>query len=292
MLTATDLIAPYTIKNGRKFRLKDFDPKDTGKARLKNRAKELIKHGVEWIAEQQGMLYAQDRWSLLLIFQAMDAAGKDGAIRHVMSGVNPQGVQVFSFKAPSAEELDHDFLWRHVSRLPERGRIGIHNRSWYEETLVARVHPEILGKQHLPKPLVTDDIWQQRFEDIRNFEKYLSRNGTIIRKFFLYVSPEEQKKRFLERLREPDKNWKYSPADVAERNHWKTYMHAYEETIRNTASKHAPWYVVPADNKWYTRLVVGAVIVDTIRTLKLSYPEANESVRKSLDAARKMLENE
>ncbi len=215
------------------------------------------------LAELQDKLYAQDRWSVLLIFQAMDAAGKDGAIKHVMSGINPQGCQVYSFKAPTSEELDHDYMWRCFKDLPERGRIGIFNRSYYEETLVVRVHEEILAKQKLPEKLVTKHIWDERYQDIRNFEKYLSRNGTIVRKFFLHVSKEEQKKRFLERIDNPEKNWKFSSADAKERGHWDEYMKAYEDMIRNTATKDSPWYVVPADNKWFTRLVVAAAVIDS-----------------------------
>jgi PPK2 family polyphosphate:nucleotide phosphotransferase len=238
------------------------------------------------------MLYAQDRWSLLLIFQAMDAAGKDGTIKHVMSGVNPQGVQVFSFKAPSAEDLDHDFLWRCQRCLPERGRIGIFNRSYYEEVLVAKVHPEILAKQKLAPELVTKRIWEERYEDIRSFERYLARNGTVIRKFFLHVSKGEQKRRFMSRLDEPEKNWKFSANDVAERRHWKAYQSAYEDAIRGTATPEAPWYVVPADNKWFTRLAVAAAIVDALAELDLCYPKVTAAQRKALAAARRELESE
>ena len=222
------------------------------------------------------MLYAQDRWAVLLIFQAMDAAGKDGAIKHVMSGVNPQGCQVYSFKAPTAEDLDHDFLWRCMKRLPERGRIGIFNRSYYEETLVVRVHPEFLAKQKLPPELVTKDIWKERFQDIRSFERYLTRNGVVIRKFFLHVSKKEQKKRFLERLEEPEKNWKFSANDAKEREHWDDYMEAYEDMIRNTATKDAPWYVVPADNKWFTRVVVAAAVIDALASLDLALSQSEQ----------------
>ena len=232
--------------------------------------------GVEALAELQDKLYAQDRWAVLLIFQAMDAAGKDGAIKHVMSGVNPQGCQVYSFKAPSAEDLDHDYLWRCMKCLPERGRIGIFNRSYYEETLVVRVHPEFLEKQKLPPELVTKDIWKERFEDIRSFERYLTRNGVVIRKFFLHVSKKEQKKRFLERLENPEKNWKFSANDVKERGFWDDYMEAYEDMIRNTATKEAPWYVVPADNKWFTRVVVAAAVIDALDSLDLQYPKVEQ----------------
>ncbi len=238
----------------------------------------------------QDKLYAQDRWAVLLIFQAMDAAGKDGAIKHVMSGINPQGCQVFSFKAPTSEDLDHDFMWRCMKRLPERGRIGIFNRSYYEETLVVRVHKEILNKQKLPEKLITKHIWDERFQDIRNFEKYLTRNGILVRKFFLNVSKEEQKKRFLERIDNSDKNWKFSSADAQERGYWDDYMKAYEDMIRNTATKDSPWYVVPADNKWFTRLVVAAAVIDSLAGLNLKYPEVGEEKLKELAEAKKALE--
>ncbi len=251
-----DISKPYLVDGRKKFRLKDFEPSDTAKftSEDKPRAKEALTIGIEALAELQDMLYAQDRWSVLLIFQAMDAAGKDGAIKHVMSGVNPQGCQVYSFKAPTSEDLDHDYLWRCIKCMPERGRIGIFNRSYYEETLVVRVHKEILDKQKLPPTLVTKNIWDDRFEDIRNFEKYLTRNGVIIRKFFLNVSKEEQKKRFMERLDHPEKNWKFSAADVKERGYWDQYMEAYQDMIRHTSTPECPWYVVPADNKWYTSI--------------------------------------
>jgi len=241
------------------------------------------------MSELQSKLYAQDRWALLLIFQAMDAAGKDGAISHVMSGVNPQGCQVYSFKQPSPEELDHDFLWRTTRCLPERGRIGIFNRSYYEEVLVVKVHPNILADERLPESLVTKDIWKQRYQDIHGFERYLSRNGIVVRKFFLSVSKKEQKQRFLARLEQPDKNWKYSSADVKEREHWDAYMNAYEEMIQNTASDEAPWYVVPADHKWFTRLVVAAAIVDTLEALNLAYPEGDAEKRREIEAAKQLL---
>ncbi len=292
MSLVSRFIAPYRIENGKKFRLKDIDPADTGSLRSKKAAKELLQKGVSWLAEEQGKLYAQNCWSVLLIFQAMDAAGKDGSIRHVMSGINPQGCQVFSFKAPSAEELDHDFLWRTIKRLPERGRIGIHNRSYYEETLVARVHPQILKAQRIPPHLIGKNIWKERYEDIVSFERYLSRNGTIIRKFFLHVSKEEQKKRFMERLNDPEKNWKFSRADIEERQHWDEYMMAYEQTIRNTATKEAPWYVVPADNKWFTRLVVAGAIIDAMQSLKLSYPKINKEKQAELQESRNRLMEE
>jgi len=288
---ARALSRSYRITDGKKFRLRDVDPADTGplKAEDKPRAKEALQTGIDALADYQDKLYAQDRWAVLLIFQAMDAAGKDGAIKHVMSGINPQGCQVASFKAPSAEDLDHDFLWRCQKLLPERGRIGIFNRSYYEEVLVVRVHPEILGKQKLPRSLVGKEIWDDRFKDIRAFERYLSRNGVAIRKFFLHVSRGEQKKRFLERLENPDKNWKFSLADAQERGYWKQYMTAYEEMIRETASKEAPWYVVPADNKWFTRVVVAAALIDTLHALDLHYPEVDKAKREELSEARKAL---
>jgi PPK2 family polyphosphate:nucleotide phosphotransferase len=244
---------------------------------------------VKLLAELQDRLYAQDRWAVLLLFQAMDAAGKDGAIKHVMSGVNPQGCEVYSFKAPSDEELDHDFLWRCAKRVPERGRIGIFNRSYYEDVLVVRVHPEILQKQKLPPERITKRIWQERFEDLRGFERYLGRNGVMVRKFFLHVSRDEQKKRFLERLENPEKHWKFSSADVAERQHWKRYMAAYEDAIRHTATEDTPWYVVPADNKWFTRIVVGAAIIDALGSLDLRYPKLSRAQRRELAAARERL---
>ena len=249
--------------------------RDTGelKSEDKPRAKEALQTGVQALAELQDVLYAQDRWSVLLIFQAMDAAGKDGAIKHVMSGVNPQGCQVTSFKAPTSEDLDHDYLWRCMKALPERGRIGIFNRSYYEETLVVRVHPEFLAGQKLPEECVTKNIWDERFQDIRSFERYLTRNGTIVRKFFLHVSKKEQQKRFLERLDNPDKNWKFSANDAKERGFWDEYMEAYEETIRETATEDSPWYVVPADNKWFTRVVVAAAVIDALASLDLGYPK-------------------
>lgn len=282
---------PFRVNKGRTFRLADVDPDDTLHLHSedKPRAKELLEAGVAAMAQLQERLYAQDKWAILLIFQAMDAAGKDGAIKHVMSGINPQGCQVFSFKAPTSEDLDHDFLWRCLKRLPERGRIGIFNRSYYEETLVVRVHPELLAKQKLPPQLVTKRIWDERFEDIRHFEKYLGRNGILVRKFFLHLSKKEQRKRFLARLDTPEKNWKFSEADVRERAHWNEYQKAYEEMIQQTASKEAPWYVVPADNKWFTRLVVSAAIVEAMAALKLSYPSVDAAKIRELAAARKSL---
>jgi PPK2 family polyphosphate:nucleotide phosphotransferase len=288
---ARQLAKPYRISEGAKFRLKDIDPGDTGDLRAedKPRAKEALQTGVDALAELQDILYADDRWSLLIILQAMDAAGKDGAIKHVMSGVNPQGCQVFSFKGPSAEDLQHDYLWRCIKCLPERGRIGIFNRSYYEETLVVRVHPEILNKQRLPAELVTKRIWEQRFKDIRNVERYLSRNGTKIVKFFLHLSKQEQKRRFLERLDQPEKHWKFSEADARERDHWDDYMEAYEQTIRETATDYAPWYVVPADNKWYTRVIVAAAVITALASLDLKYPEVTDAQRQAQAAARTAL---
>jgi PPK2 family polyphosphate:nucleotide phosphotransferase len=288
---AHQLSKPYRITNGNKFRLKHVDPADTGdlKSADKPRAKEALQNGVEAMAELQDVLYAQDRWSLLLIFQAMDAAGKDGTIKHVMSGVNPQGCQVSSFKGPTSEDLDHDYLWRCVKQLPERGRIGIFNRSYYEETLVVRVHPEFLAGQKLPKECVTKDIWKERFQDIRAFERYLHRNGTAVVKFFLHISKAEQQKRFLERLDDPEKNWKFSVNDARERGFWDDYMQAYEETIRETASKNSPWYVVPADNKWFTRVIVAAAVIDALAAMKLQYPKVSEAKRQELAATRKEL---
>jgi PPK2 family polyphosphate:nucleotide phosphotransferase len=287
---ARKLAKPFRVTDD-SFRLKDIDPDDTLDltAEDKPRAKEALAMGVSLLAEFQDMLYAQDRWALLLIFQAMDAAGKDSAIKHVMSGVNPQGCEVHSFKAPSNEDLDHDFMWRCARRLPERGRIGIFNRSYYEETLVVRVHREFLEKQKLPPELVTKDIWEERFQDIRHIERYLTRNGVVIRKFFLHVSKKEQKKRFLERIEEPEKHWKFSAADIKERQYWDDYMKAYEDMIQNTATKHAPWYVVPADNKWFTRVVVAAAVIETLASLNLHYPEVSKEKLKELAAAKKAL---
>ena len=282
---------PYRIGNGKKFRLTDVDPRDTGelKSEDKPRAKEALQSGVQTLAELQDVLYAQDRWSVLLIFQAMDAAGKDGAIKHVMSGVNPQGCQVTSFKTPTSEDLNHDYLWRCVKALPERGRIGIFNRSYYEETLVVRVHPEFLSGQRLPKECVTKNIWEGRFQDIRSFERYLTRNGTVVRKFFLHVSRKEQQKRFLERLDNPDKNWKFSANDAKERGFWDKYMEAYEETIRETTTEDSPWYVVPADNKWFTRVVVAAAVIDALASLDLGYPKVDVAKQEELAMAKKAL---
>jgi PPK2 family polyphosphate:nucleotide phosphotransferase len=288
-ITLKDLAARYRVADGGGFRLDMFDPADTWKLKSKDRAQELLERSVERLSELQEKLYAQENWALLLIFQAVDAAGKDGAIKHVLSGVNPQGCEVHSFKAPSNEELDHDYLWRCQTRLPARGRIGIFNRSYYEEVLVVRVHPKLLDGQKLPRKLVTGRIWKERFEDIAAFERHLARNGVIVRKFFLNVSKQEQKKRFLERLDRPQKNWKFSLDDTRERQFWSQYMTAYQDMIRHTAAGHAPWYVVPADHKWYTRLVVASVIVETLQSLKLEYPQMDAAWRKELAAARAAL---
>jgi PPK2 family polyphosphate:nucleotide phosphotransferase len=279
----------FRVTSGKKFRLKDFDPNDTGGVKSKARAVELLRMGVERMAELQDRLFAQDRRSLLVVLQAMDAAGKDGVISHVMSGVNPQGCQVYSFKSPSTEELDHDFLWRTAHRAPERGRIGIFNRSYYEEVLIVRVHPAILAAQHLPPELVTPHIWKERFDDINGYERMLTRNGTTVLKFFLYVSKQEQKRRFLSRLDQPAKNWKFSSADVREREHWNEYMKAYEEMIQHTSHDYAPWYIVPADNKWFTRLTVADAIIDALEGMKLDYPKVDEAKKRELVAAREML---
>jgi PPK2 family polyphosphate:nucleotide phosphotransferase len=283
-------VHPFRVTKGKGFRLKDFDPGDTRDLRLeKGEAADLLQRGTEWLAEEQDMLYAQDGRSVLLVFQAMDAAGKDSTIKHVMSGVNPQGCQVFSFKQPSSEELSHDFLWRYAKCLPERGRIGIFNRSYYEEVLVVRVHPDILERQKLPPGSIGKRIWHERLADIAHFEDYLTRQGTIILKFFLHVSRKEQKKRFLGRLDKPDKHWKFSSADIRERSFWGDYMDAFEKAIQATASQHAPWFVVPADNKWFTRLVVAAAIVEAVENLDLSYPKVDAAKKKELLAARAAL---
>ena len=290
--TARGLAKPFRVSKGRDFRLKDVDPNDTlefTKEADKPRAKEALATGVTALAELQDKLYAQDKWAVLLIFQAMDAAGKDGAIKHVMSGINPQGCQVFSFKAPSAEDLDHDYMWRCAKNLPERGRIGIFNRSYYEEVLVVKVHEALLAKQHLPAERTGKDIWKDRYRDIRSFERYLDNNGIIVRKFFLHVSKKEQKRRFLERIDNPDKNWKFSAADAQERGYWKRYMDAYEEMIRNTATKRAPWYVVPADNKWFTRVVVAAAVIETLDSMELAYPEVGKEKLAELARVRRSL---
>ena len=285
---------PYRITKGKNFSLKDHDPADTRGlgSEDKPEAKRLLAQGVERLADLQERLYAGDDWGLLLVFQAMDAAGKDGTIKHVMSGVNPQGCQVHSFKQPSAEEMDHDFLWRSQRAAPERGRIGIFNRSYYEEVLVVRVHPEILAKQKLPEKRVTKRIWKERYEDIAAHERYLARNGVAVVKFFLHVSKKEQRKRFLDRLEEPDKNWKFALGDVEERKHWDAYMEAYEEAIRATAAPWAPWYVVPADAKWFTRLVVASAVIDALEKMDLAYPEVDEAKRAELAKAKAALEAE
>jgi PPK2 family polyphosphate:nucleotide phosphotransferase len=292
MPSVPDFSKPYRVDNGRKFRLKDFDPADSSGVKSKKFAARELPRGIDRLIELQARLYAQDRWAILLIFQAMDAAGKDSVIKHVMSGVNPQGCQVYSFKQPSVEDLNHDFMWRAAKCLPERGRIGIFNRSYYEEVLVVRVHKELLERERIPPSLVTGKIWAERFDDINAYERYLSRNGVVIRKFFLNVSKEEQKKRFLSRLDEPSKNWKFSAADIAERERFSDYMAAYEEMIQQTATPHAPWFVVPADKKWYTRLVVGAAVIQALEELNLRYPVVSAATRKELKAARATLEHE
>jgi PPK2 family polyphosphate:nucleotide phosphotransferase len=289
-----ELAKPFRVTDGDGFRLKDINPGDTLnlKSEDKPRAKEALAKGIEALAHLQDMLYAQDRWGALFIFQAMDAAGKDSAIKHVMSGINPQGVEVYSFKSPSPEELDHDYLWRCTNSLPQRGRIGIFNRSYYEETLVVRVHPEYLENQKLPPGLVTKDIWKDRFQDIRSFERYLARNGIVIRKFFLHVSKKEQKKRFLERVENPAKNWKFAASDMGERQFWGQYMETYEDMIRQTATKDAPWFVVPADNKWFTRVIVAAAVIDALASLNLGYPKVSEEKQGELAAVRRALRKE
>ncbi len=280
------------VRPGSKVRLKSIDTDSTGSYESKETATKHLRKGVEELRRMQEMLYAQDQQALLLVFQAMDGAGKDSTIEHVMSGVNPQGCQVFSFKSPSSEELDHDFLWRTAKCLPERGRIGIFNRSYYEETLVVRVHPEYLEKQRLPRDLATDRIWDHRFEDIRNWEKYLTRNGTVIRKFYLHVSKDEQKKRFLARLQEPEKNWKFQAGDVKERALWDEYQRAYEDMLGATSTAYAPWHIIPADHKWFARLAVADIIIDTLRSMKLHYPKLSKETRAGLDTAKQSLESE
>ena len=292
MSAAREFSKPYRVDDGRKFHLKDFDPGDSRGLKSRKHAEKELARGIERLSDLQDKLYAQDRWAILLIFQAMDAAGKDGAIKHVMSGVNPQGCEVYSFKEPSAEELNHDFLWRTVKCVPERGRIGIFNRSYYEEVLVVRVHKELLQGERMPPSLVTKNIWNERFADINAYEHYLWRNGVVVRKFFLNLSKEEQKRRFLSRLEEPVKNWKFSASDVTERERWHEYMAAYEEMIQRTATPHAPWYVVPADKKWYTRLVVADAIISALEDLNLHYPIVSAAKRKELKAARVALEHE
>lgn len=287
-------VEPYRIVRGKGFRLKDINPRDTGnlESEHKDEAAAWLHQGVQWLAEEQEKLFAQNKWAVLLVFQAMDAAGKDGTIKHVMSGLNPQGCHVTSFKAPTSTELDHDYLWRTSMALPERGRIGIFNRSYYEEVLVVRVHSQILASQQLPPGIITKNIWQERFEDINAYERYLARNGVAICKFFLHVSKAEQQRRFMERLDDPKKNWKFSPRDVKERDYWDDYQHAYEEMIQATAAKHAPWYVVPADNKWFTRLVVAASVVDLMSNLDLEYPKLGAAQLAELKEARVALLSE
>jgi PPK2 family polyphosphate:nucleotide phosphotransferase len=292
MPAVPDFSKPYRVDNGKKFRLKDFDPADTSGVKSKKEAEKELPRGLERLIELQDKLYAQDKWALLVILQAMDAAGKDAVIKHVMSGVSPQGCEVHPFKQPSVEELNHDFMWRAVKNVPGRGLIGIFNRSYYEEVLVVRVHKELLERERIPPSLITKNIWNERFADINAYEQYLSRNGVVIQKFFLNVSKEEQRKRFLSRLEEPRKNWKFSAADIAERQRWDDYMTAYEEMVQHTATPHAPWYVVPADKKWYTRLVVAAAINSALEDLNLKYPVLTAAQRKELEAARKALEHE
>jgi PPK2 family polyphosphate:nucleotide phosphotransferase len=286
------LAAPYCVSKGEKFRLKDYDTAETGEVKNKEQSQKIIDNRAGLLSNLQEKLYAQDRWALLLVIQAMDAAGKDGVIKHVMSGVNPQGCDVHSFKTPSAEELNHDYLWRAHRCAPERGKIGIFNRSYYEEVLVVRVHRGILKSQKLPDPLITKHIWEQRYEDINAFEHYLTRNGVVVRKFFLHVSKKEQKKRFLERLEDSKKNWKFSMADVKERGYWKDYQEAYEEMIQNTAKKHSPWYVIPADNKWYTQLIVASAIIAALEEMDLAFPDVDKEKKKELESVRKSLLDE
>jgi PPK2 family polyphosphate:nucleotide phosphotransferase len=289
---AKKLAAPFCVTNGKKFRLKEFDSGDTQGVKSKSHAEKLLEESSAAVSEMQERLYAQDRWALLLIFQGMDAAGKDGAIKHVMSGINPQGCDVFSFKAPTVEELDHDFLWRCHKVVPERGKIGIFNRSYYEETLIVRVHPAVLAGQKLPERLITKHIWDERFEDINSFERYLTRNGVVIRKFFLHISKEEQRRRFLSRLDDSQKNCKFSMADIKERGFWKDYKEAYEEMVQKTATEYAPWYVVPADNKWFARLIVGAAVVEALSELDLKWPDVDRKKKKELEGIREALEGE
>jgi PPK2 family polyphosphate:nucleotide phosphotransferase len=283
---------PYRVSSGKQFKLENFEPDDTGEFGREDRprAREALATGIEAMCELQDRLYAHDRWAVLLIFQAIDAAGKDSVIKHVMSGLNPQGCQVWSFKGPSPEELDHDYLWRCLKKLPERGRIGIFNRSYYEEVVVVRVHKELLARQKLPSELLNGkDLWKNRYEDIRNVEQYLARNGTLIRKFFLRVSKKEQERRFIDRLEKPEKNWKFSLGDLEEREHWKDYHDAYEDMIRETATPYAPWYVVPADPKWFTRIVVAAAIIDGLASLNLEYPAVTEAQKQEIAQARQIL---
>jgi len=282
----------FRVEPGEKFRLKDRDPADSAGFESKQDARKRLTQGIERLRELQERFYACDRWALLIVFQAMDAAGKDSTIEHVMSGVNPQGCQVYSFKQPSAEELDHDYLWRTNRCLPERGRIGVFNRSYYEEVLVVRVHPGLLAAEKLPPQLVDEDIWKRRFKEINTFERYLAHNGVAVVKFYLHVSKEEQRRRFLARLDEPEKNWKFSLSDVKEREHWDEYMEAYEDMLGHTSTEDAPWYVVPADHKWFTRMAVADIVVSTLEKLKPEFPTITEEKRRELDAARKVLEKE
>src|SRR5580765_4659451 len=286
---AAEISRPYRVTKGQDFRLKDYDPADTGGMKDREKAQKTLQNDVQLLSHFQEKLYAQNRWALLMIFQAMDAAGKDGAIKHVMSGINPQGCDVTSFKSPSHEELDPDYLWRAHKAVPERGKIEIFNRSYYEEVLVVRVHPELLEAQQLPQELMGKEVWEQRYADINNFEKYLAGNGVVVLKFFLHLSKGEQKKRFLERLEMPEKNWKFSMADVRERGFWKDYQRAYEEMIQNTATKHAPWYVIPADNKWFTRLAVSAATIEALHKLDLQFPEVDKNKKQELPKVREAL---
>lgn len=279
----------FRVRPGQKVELRRHDPADTGPFEDRSSAAGRLKRGLERLVDLQERLFAQDRWAVLLIFQAMDAAGKDSAIKHVMRGLNPQGTQVFSFKRPSDEELDHDYLWRTVKALPERGRIGIFNRSYYEEVLVVRVHPEILSRQKLPASLVGKRVWAERFEDIKAHERFLTRNGTLIRKFFLHVSQEEQRRRFLARLDQPEKNWKFSAGDLDERDRWGDYMNAYEQALSRTSTKHAPWFIVPADHKWFTRVTIAELVVDALSSLDLAFPKLSKAQREALHEARKRL---
>jgi PPK2 family polyphosphate:nucleotide phosphotransferase len=279
----------FRVEDGKHLRLDDVDPGTTGGVKSKAEAQELLEESVRLLSEKQEQLYAQDQWAVLLILQGMDAAGKDSVIKHVMSGVNPEGCQVYGFKEPSAEELNHDFFWRTMRDLPERGKIGIFNRSYYEEVLIVRIHPEVLAKEKIPRSAVTENIWKERFEDIRAFERYLAHNGVVVRKFFLHISKKEQKQRFLRRLEQPEKNWKFTASDVKERELWDGYMRAYEEMIQNTATPHAPWYVVPGDHKWFARLVVASAIVDTLESLKLALPKIDPKRRRELKSARDYL---
>jgi PPK2 family polyphosphate:nucleotide phosphotransferase len=280
---------PFRVTNGDKFHLKDYDPADTSGLKDKDKALRTLQQSVDLLSHFQEKLYAQNRWAMLVIFQAMDAAGKDGAIKHVMSGINPQGCSVTAFKAPSPEELAHGYLWRAHKATPERGKIGIFNRSYYEEVLVVRVHRELLAAEQLPEELVDKNIWKRRYEDINNFERYMAGNGVVVLKFFLHLSKGEQKKRFLERLELPDKNWKFSMADIKERGYWKEYQQAYEEMIQNSATKHAPWYVIPADNKWFTRLAVASAIIQAVNQLDLQFPEVDKHKKKELAKIRQAL---